>query len=143
MVTENRYCVGCIHLMRIGGVYPCCNYIFDTGHRRPCDPGEGCVVKETWKENKAKQKAAMVVAKRKDNAVEKKKKDGYRSGEEHPHSKLTKEIVLAARMERAYKGTSYRKLAAKYGVAKKVMESAIKGKTWKCVPLVPEPQKEG
>lgn len=63
-------------------------------------------------------------------------------GEEHPKAKLTKKIVKAARQERAYKGTSYLELARRYGVNKKTMQSAIKGKTWKCVPYLPEPPGE-
>lgn len=63
-------------------------------------------------------------------------------GEEHPKAKLTKKIVKAARQERAYKGTSYLELARRYGVNKKTMQSATKGKTWKCVPYLPEPPGE-
>jgi len=40
-------CKGCVHWY---GAYPygiSCNYIFDTGHRRPCEPGENCTVRET------------------------------------------------------------------------------------------------
>jgi len=63
-------------------------------------------------------------------------------GEEQPQSKLTKKIVKDARWERAYKGTSFQKLADKYGVSKKTIQNAIKGVTWKCVPYMPEPPKE-
>lgn len=64
-------------------------------------------------------------------------------GEEQPRSKLTKKTVKDARWERAYKGTTYQALANKYGVSKKTMQNAIKGVTWKCVPYMPEPPKEG
>ena len=47
--------------------------------------------------------------------------------------------IKDARWERTYKGTSYEKLAAKYGVAKKTMQNAVTGVTWKCVPYFPEP----
>lgn len=63
------------------------------------------------------------------------------TGEENTRSKLTKKIVKDARWERAYKGTSFQKLADKYGVSKKTMMRAIKGDTWKCVPYMPEPPK--
>ena len=63
-------------------------------------------------------------------------------GEEQPRAKLTKKAVKDARWERAYKGTSFQKLADRYGVSKKTMQNAIKGVTWKCVPYMPEPPKE-
>ena len=62
-------------------------------------------------------------------------------GEEQARSKLTRKAVKDARWERAYKGTSFQKLADKYGVSKKTMQNAIKGVTWKCVPYIPEPPK--
>ena len=40
-----QYCEGCIYW---GGDYQTnrsCNYIFQTGHRRPCPPGKDCTVK--------------------------------------------------------------------------------------------------
>lgn len=63
-------------------------------------------------------------------------------GEEQARAKLTKKAVKDARWERAYKGTSFQKLADKYGVSKKTILNAIKGVTWKCVPYMPEPPKE-
>ena len=63
-------------------------------------------------------------------------------GEEQARSKLTRKAVKDARWERTYKGTSFQKLADKYGVSKKTMQNAIKGVTWKCVPYMPEPPKE-
>lgn len=36
-------CPGCLHWY--GAYLKCCNYIFDVGKRRPCEPGEGCTVK--------------------------------------------------------------------------------------------------
>lgn len=62
-------------------------------------------------------------------------------GEEQPMAKLTKKIVKDARWEHTYKGTSFQKLADRYGVSKKTMQSAIKGITWKCVKYFPEPPK--
>lgn len=64
------------------------------------------------------------------------------AGEEQPLAKLTKKAVKDARWERTYKGTSYEKLAAKYGVAKKTMQNAVTGVTWKCVSYFPEPPEE-
>lgn len=63
-------------------------------------------------------------------------------GEEQPCAKLTKKIVKSARQERAQKGTTYQKLADRYGVNKSTMMNAIKGETWKCVTYNPEPPKE-
>lgn len=60
------------------------------------------------------------------------------AGEEQAGSKLTRKAVKDARWEHAYKGTSYKKLADRYGVSKKTMMSAIKGVTWKCVPYMPD-----
>jgi hypothetical protein len=62
-------------------------------------------------------------------------------GEEQAQSKLTRKAVKDARWERAYKGTSFRVLAERYGVSKKTIQNAIKGVTWKCVPYMPEPPK--
>lgn len=64
------------------------------------------------------------------------------TGEEQPLAKLTKKAVKDARWERTYKGTSYEKLAAKYGVTKKTMQNAVTGVTWKCVSYFPEPPEE-
>lgn len=63
-------------------------------------------------------------------------------GEEQPRSKLTKKDVKNARWERAYKGTSFQKLADRYGVAKRTMQDAVNGVTWKCVSYMPTPPKE-
>ena len=60
------------------------------------------------------------------------------TGEEQPRAKLTKKAVKDARWERAYKGTSFQKLADKYGVSKHTIQNAINGKTWKCVSYFPE-----
>lgn len=44
----DRYCEGCVHLCNIAnGWMKHCNYIFNTGKRRPCPPGYGCRVKAT------------------------------------------------------------------------------------------------
>lgn len=63
-------------------------------------------------------------------------------GEEQTAAKLTKKAVKEARWEHAYKGTSFEKLAVRYGVSKKTMQNAIKGVTWKCVPYFQQPPKE-
>ena len=53
-------------------------------------------------------------------------------------AKLTEEKVTEARRERLLNGTSFQKLADKYGVSKKTMQNAISGKNWACVNM-PEP----
>lgn len=63
-------------------------------------------------------------------------------GEEQRRSKLTKKAVKDARWERAYNGTSFQKLADKYGVSKHTILNAVKGKTWKCVSYMPKAPKE-
>lgn len=73
---------------------------------------------------------------------EQKGRNVVKVGEEQPRSKLTKKAVKDARWEHAYKGTSFQKLADKYGVSKKTIQNAINGVTWKCVPYMPEQPKE-
>lgn len=46
---NDPYCKGCVHYMRVGGDQKCCHYIFNKGHKRPCDPGKDCTVRETRK----------------------------------------------------------------------------------------------
>lgn len=65
------------------------------------------------------------------------------AGEEQPMAKLTKKTVKDARWEHAFKGTSFQKLADKYGVSKSTIQNAVNRKTWKCVAYMPEPPKEG
>ena len=62
-------------------------------------------------------------------------------GENNGRAKMTANDVYAARAERASKGTSYHALAGKYGVSKKTIMDAVKGKHWQCVKM-PEPPKE-
>ena len=38
-------CDGCLHFYGAYKNNRCCNYMFDTGHRRPCPGGAGCTVK--------------------------------------------------------------------------------------------------
>lgn len=47
-------CMGCFHWYGLYPVNRCCNYIFDTGHRRPCPPGDGCTEKITEAEGRAR-----------------------------------------------------------------------------------------
>ena len=70
---------------------------------------------------------------------ERKHRNVVKIGEEQPIAKLTKKDVKNARYERAFKGTSFNALAAKYGVSKKTIQNAINGVTWKCVEYMPEP----
>lgn len=82
---------------------------------------------------------------RQDNVLDRQRKGRNinHSGEEQTRAKLTKKAVKDARWERAYKGTSFSKLAEKYGVCKCTMQRAISGRTWRCVKYMPEPPKEG
>ena len=54
-------------------------------------------------------------------------------GEAQPLAKLTEQSVRQARWERENVGTSFQKLADRYGVNKKTMQNAIYGITWRCV----------
>lgn len=63
------------------------------------------------------------------------------AGEKNPRAKLTAENVYSMRMERAKAGTSYAKLARKYGVVPSVAQKAVKGEAWKDVPFPQPPQK--
>jgi hypothetical protein len=47
-------CEGCLHWYGAYGWGNCCNYIFDVGHRRPCEPGEHCTVKRIATEEERK-----------------------------------------------------------------------------------------
>ena len=49
----NPHCKGCIHCGQIGAMWGC-NYIFNVGKRRPCDPGAACTVKECRKRGRKK-----------------------------------------------------------------------------------------
>lgn len=86
----------------------------------------------------------LFVGTRKDNIDdrERKSRNIVKVGEEQPCAKLSKKAVKDARWEHAYHGTSFQKLADRYGVSKKTMQNAINGVTWKCVPYMPEPPKE-
>ncbi len=48
-------CRGCQYFNVLSdGTTKLCEYILQTGRRRPCPPGRGCTVKETGKKQKAK-----------------------------------------------------------------------------------------
>lgn len=56
--------------------------------------------------------------------------------------KRTQKEVKEARQKRASYNIPYAKLADEYGVCKKTMMNAIKGKNWKCVKYFPKAPKE-
>lgn len=82
----------------------------------------------------------LFVGTRKDNVDDRERKGRniVKVGEEQPCAKLSKKAVKDARWEHAYHGTSFQKLADRYGVSKKAMQNAINGVTWKCVPYMPD-----
>ena len=82
----------------------------------------------------------LFVGTRKDNVDDRERKGRniVKVGEEQPCAKLSKKAVKDARREHAYHGTSFQKLADRYGVSKKTMQNAINGVTWKCVPYMPD-----
>lgn len=46
----SAFCIGCTHYYYDEfRVNLCCNYLFDTGHMRPCPAGDGCCVKSPVK----------------------------------------------------------------------------------------------
>lgn len=65
--------------------------------------------------------------------------NGYRNlissrprGERHPQAKLTAETVVAIRREYA-EGRTYREIAARFGVGRSSVCSAVRGETWRHV----------
>ena len=45
-ILETKHpCEGCVHFYGAYKHNRCCNYLFDTGNRRPCLPGKDCTVK--------------------------------------------------------------------------------------------------
>lgn len=55
-VKFDPYCKGCKHYRQSGAdTLKMCHYIFDKGHKRPCDPGKDCTVKETRKRGRKKK----------------------------------------------------------------------------------------
>lgn len=73
------------------------------------------------------------------NDREKKGRNITFSGESNPMSKLTQKDVIRLRQRKARENISYEKLAKEYGVNKRTVIDAIKGKNWKCVKYYPEP----
>lgn len=59
-------------------------------------------------------------------------------GEQHYYTVLTDEKVLAARKERAEKGTPWAHLARKYGASQNCIYRAVVGQTWRHLPGTPE-----
>lgn len=40
----DKDCIGCYHYRAFSTANLMCHYMFDTGKKRPCDPGNGCTV---------------------------------------------------------------------------------------------------
>lgn len=76
------------------------------------------------------------------NDREAKGRNIVQSGEANRMAKLTQKEVKEARQKRARYKTPYAMLADEYGVCKKTMMNAIKGKNWKCVKYFPAAPKE-
>ena len=49
----DSYCENCAYQGKVGDML-CCNYIFETEHRRPCPAGTGCTVKLEKKKSRRK-----------------------------------------------------------------------------------------
>ena len=86
----------------------------------------------------------LFVGTRQDNIDdrESKHRNNPPKGSSNGRAKLSEADVLSARLERAQKNISFQKLADKYGVSKKTIQNAIKGRTWRFVAYMPEPPKE-
>lgn len=54
--ASRRYCEGCVYYKGEYEMNLCCNYMLDTGKRRPCPPGKGCTVKTRKKGYREKEK---------------------------------------------------------------------------------------
>lgn len=86
----------------------------------------------------------LFVGTRQDNIDDREVKGRNRpqKGSRNGMAKLTEATVMTARFERHQHGTSYQKLADKYGVSKRTMQNAVKGRTWTHILYMPEPPKE-
>lgn len=51
-ISKKHPCYGCKYSCTGFGSYIYCEYIFITGHRRPCPPGKDCTVKDEKKVKK-------------------------------------------------------------------------------------------
>ena len=52
----DKHCMGCYYYKPLNcPEMRCCNYIFMTGHKRPCDPGKDCTVKVKNKRPKGRK----------------------------------------------------------------------------------------
>ena len=83
----------------------------------------------------------LFVGTRKENIADREAKGRNitHSGEENVNAKLSKKKVKEARQKRFLYHTKYIDLAAEYGVCKKTIMDAVKGRTWKCVSYLPAP----
>lgn len=77
------------------------------------------------------------------NDREKKGRNITHSGESNPAAKLTKSKVLKIRQRKAQEMVSFEQLAKEYGVAKRTIQRAVSGETWKCVKYCPAAPNEG
>ena len=55
MTLLGKPCGGCIYYYGPSEGTICCNYLLDTGKRRPCPPGKDCTVRKS-RRNKKKSK---------------------------------------------------------------------------------------
>ena len=83
----------------------------------------------------------LFVGTRKENIADREAKGRNitHSGEENVNAKLSKKKVKEARQKRFLYHTKYIDLAKEYGVCKKTIMDAVKGKSWKCVNYLPAP----
>ena len=87
----------------------------------------------------------LFVGTRKENIADREAKGRNitNSGEENVNAKLSKKKVKEARQKRFLYHTKYIDLAKEYGVCKKTIMDAVKGKSWKCVNYLPAPPAKG
>ena len=83
----------------------------------------------------------LFIGTRKDNIADREAKGRniVPIGEEHVNAKLSKKKVKEARQKRFLHHTKYIDLAKEYGVCKKTIMDAVKGRPWKCVNYFPAP----
>jgi len=55
MENSGHPCKGCGYFYGAYENTRCCNYIFHTGHPRPCEPGAGCTVRKESPEGEKKE----------------------------------------------------------------------------------------
>lgn len=60
-MASKKKCTNCRYHANVSGTV-CCDYLYKTGHRRPCPPGDECTVSIPMRRKKAKNSAIDALA---------------------------------------------------------------------------------